>query len=198
MKVELKGLAVNAGSKAANLAATGTNSVVLDGVNNSAANATASVVLGQNNIANAANQTIVGKYNEQIDNALFIVGNGNETLRENILAVKEDGSTDLTGQLNVDNIEISNNLNVGASITASGENHQLGKFEVTEGCLVLNDKVDSTKQAIMNYERFAFLANTENTFLTAANIENSYYTKSNTYSKTEIDNLIIGAMEASY
>lgn len=55
-------------------------------------------IFGNNNIStNSSYQFIVGKYNQPISNALFIIGNGSLTARSNAMVVNSDGNITISG-----------------------------------------------------------------------------------------------------
>ena len=64
---------------------------------NAQAMAAAAVALGDNPIADQTGQIAVGKYNRTNANAVFIVGNGTFSSRNNALWVENDGDLEITG-----------------------------------------------------------------------------------------------------
>ena len=69
-----------------------------------------------NTIDLTKNQLVVGQYNEQVDNALFIIGNGTSSLRSNILEVT-NSSINTGGDINIPSTASYkiNNVSVGSS-----------------------------------------------------------------------------------
>lgn len=95
--------------------------------------------------ANGDAQFVCGKYNDEVENALFIVGCGTDTIvRENAIVVNEDGSVHILTDVTYDGkqtftgtkVTIKNDLEVGGKLIASkkptAKNHVVRKQELDE------------------------------------------------------------------
>ncbi len=67
----------------------GTNSIAVG--KNVTASGAASAAFGKGTLATQPNETVVGRYNKNVTNALFAVGNGTATTPDNALTVLENG-----------------------------------------------------------------------------------------------------------
>lgn len=68
----------------------------------------AAACFGVKNIAHREAQFVVGKYNNPLENTLFVVGNGNGTTRSNALSVDDGGNLDISGEYRVNGVAIGN------------------------------------------------------------------------------------------
>ena len=94
---------------------------------------------GEGLIAEYPNQTVVGKYNINVDSSLFAVGSGTETDRKNALDVRDNFIV-----LDVDNVIASNNLHVTGFLDVHGKiTSALTSASDTSDTLVTKSYIDN-------------------------------------------------------
>lgn len=86
---------------------------------------------GLGTIAIGKNQTVIGVYNTESEDDLFIIGNGTETKRSNAVEVKNNGD-----------VNILNNLNVSGVLNSES----FKKLELEDNNIIINTEVKDSEE----------------------------------------------------
>lgn len=80
-----------------------------------------SAAFGEFTFADNDHAVVIGKFNKNISDALFVIGFGSDTSnRQNVFSVKENGDTTLAGKLTASGITSTGSFTQGTSLTNTG------------------------------------------------------------------------------